>query len=126
MSGTLAYPEKEYSRDQERIEAELGERKVAGLTSREFEDVKLRWNTGLEEEQVMDRISEELGFDQEALGARLENDALVNYSEGAVQYSSPDGDLSLLPEVLEASTEEDVYAESFVEGLSDMYGWLEK
>jgi hypothetical protein len=88
--------------------------------------VKLRWNTGLEEEQVMDRISEELGFDQEALGARLENDALVNYSEGAVQYSSPDGDLSLLPEVLEASTEEDVYAESFVEGLSDMYGWLEK
>lgn len=126
MSRTLAYPENEYSRDQERIEAELDERKVAGLTSREFEDVKLRWNTGLEEEQVMDRISEELGFDQEALGARLENDALVNYSEGAVQYSSPDGDLSLLPEVLEASTEEDVYAESFVEGLSDMYGWLEK
>ena len=126
MSGTLAYPENEYSGDQERIEAELGERKVAGLTSREFKDVKLRWNTGLEEEQVMDRISEELGFDQEALGARLENDALVNYSEGAVQYSSPDGGLSLLPEVLEASTEEDVYAESFVEGLSDMYGWLEK
>jgi hypothetical protein len=126
VSRTLAYPENEYSRDQERMEAELGERKVAGLTSREFKDVKLRWNTGLEEEQVMDRISEELGFDQEALGARLENDALVNYSEGAVQYSSPDGDLSLLSEVLEASTEEDVYAESFVEGLSDMYGWLEK
>ena len=126
MSRTLAYPENEYSRDQERIEAELDERKVAGLTSREFEDVKLRWNTGLEEEQVMDRISGELGVDQEALGARLGNDALVDYSEGAVQYSSPDGDRSLLPEVLEASTEEDVYAESFVEGLSDMYGWLEK
>lgn len=126
MSGTLAYPENEYSGDQEKIEAELGERKVAGLTSSEFEDVKLRWSTGLEEGEVMEELEEEVGLEQEALGARLENDALVNYSEGVVQYSSPDGDLSLLPEVLDASTEEEVYAESFVEGLSDMYRWLDR
>lgn len=125
MSQSLVYPENEYGEDLERIDVELGERKVAGVTSSEFDDVKLRWSTGLEEDEVMENVDEAVGLEQEALGARLENDALVNYHEGVVQYSSPDGDLSLLPGVLEASTEEETYAESFVEGLSDMYRWLE-
>jgi len=124
VSTSLVYPENSYRDDLEMIEEELGDRRIAGATSTEFHDVKLRWSTGVEEDEVMAQL-EDLGLEQEALGARLENGALVNYSDGCVQYSSPDGDISLLPEVLDSSMEENVYGASFAEGLSEQYRWLE-
>ncbi len=124
MSTGLQYPENEYGSDLQRIDEELGDRKIAGLVSEEFRDVKLRWSTGLEEDEVMEAVDEALGVEQEALGARLENDALLNYHEGVVQYSSADGDISVLPEVIEASLEHEPYVEGLVQGLVDEYGWL--
>jgi hypothetical protein len=126
VSQSLVYTESKYGEDLEKIDEELGDRKVAGVTSSKFDDVKLRWSTGLKEDETMEAVDEAVGLEQEALGARLENDALVNYHEGVVQYSSPDGDISLLPEILQASTEEEVYSESIVEGLSEEYRWLER
>lgn len=125
---SIKYPENSYSQDLDRIDQVVRDKKISGLVSEELNDFKIRWRAEVTEEELVENLEERgLETGSEALGRRLENGGLLNYTDGILQYSSTDGDISALSQVLDASTDWDtVYAESFAEGLSREYRWLEK
>jgi hypothetical protein len=127
LSGIKNYSGADLREGTESIDRYVGDLRVVGLLTPEFDEVKLYWETDASEavfESYMQEVDDAVeDFD----GFRLPNDARVSYNSGLMEYSSIEGDLSGLDDLsglMDGAS--DASLARFAGELASDYRWIEK